>query len=158
MFRDLSDSSSGSGSSTGSSGSGDCLGSGTPNSVTLDPDNNPCLIGTHNCSSYATCSSDNDSTTFTCKCNDGYSGDGMDCIDIDECLLGLDNCSDFAICTNLEGKTCPASTVDTTANAFPATWTFPSVMLSVSIAKTKTNAKRIPAFIEVLANDVFYGF
>ena len=35
------------------------------------------------------------------------------------------------------------STVDTTANAFPATGTFPSVMISVSIAKT--NAKRIHA-------------
>ena len=37
------------------------------------------------------------------------------------------------------------STVDTTVNAFPATGTFPSVMISVSIAKTKTNAKRIHA-------------
>ncbi|MBN1944754.1 MAG: DUF4215 domain-containing protein [Bradymonadales bacterium] len=67
-----------------------------------------CDLRTDNCSDYATCT--NIPSSFTCTCNDGYSGDGITCTDIDECDLGTDNCDDNATCTNTDGSfdcTCP---------------------------------------------------
>ena len=37
---------------------------------------------------------------FDCACNDGYSGDGFDCADIDKCVEGGHNCDANAACTN----------------------------------------------------------
>jgi len=38
---------------------------------------NECLNGENNCSPNATC--ENTQASFTCTCNDGYDGDGVDC-------------------------------------------------------------------------------
>jgi len=40
-------------------------------------DVNECLNGENNCSPNATC--ENTQASFTCTCNDGYDGDGVDC-------------------------------------------------------------------------------
>ena len=39
-----------------------------------------------NCNDNATC--ENEIGRFTCKCNGGYSGDGVNCDAVDECDLG----------------------------------------------------------------------
>ena len=36
-----------------------------------------CSDSTHNCNTHATCT--NTDGSFTCKCNDGYVGDGTSC-------------------------------------------------------------------------------
>ena len=40
-------------------------------------DNNECLLASHNCHTNATCVNTNGS--FTCSCNNGYSGNGISC-------------------------------------------------------------------------------
>eukprot|EP00494_Astrolonche_serrata_P001035 UN01041 len=42
--------------------------------------------------------------SFSCSCNDGYSGNGTECVDDDECKLETDNCHADARCTNTEGS------------------------------------------------------
>ena len=63
-----------------------------------------CAENTNNCHQNATCM--NTQGSFTCDCNPGFSGDGVDCMDIDECLLGEDNCDieQRANCINLVGS------------------------------------------------------
>ena len=40
-------------------------------------DINECSLGSHNCDSHATCT--NSAGSFSCACNDGYTGDGTNC-------------------------------------------------------------------------------
>nr|MDA3863710.1 hypothetical protein [Deltaproteobacteria bacterium] len=42
--------------------------------------------------------------TFTCACNEGWSGDGVNCADMDECAAGTDNCDNNADCANTTGS------------------------------------------------------
>ncbi|XP_028416436.1 fibrillin-2-like [Dendronephthya gigantea] len=50
-----------------------------------------CTVGAHNCHSQATCS--NTIGLFTCTCNEGYTGDGTRCEDINECVGKSRKCS-----------------------------------------------------------------
>ena len=64
-----------------------------------------CLLKTHLCDPFASCS--NTFGSYSCQCNDGFIGDGNTCSDIDECqpvftedvksgVIDLENfCSDF---------------------------------------------------------------
>jgi hypothetical protein len=55
-----------------------------------------------NCAEQATCT-DNEGS-FTCTCNNGYTGNGTRCDDIDECATDMDNCAEQATCTDNEGS------------------------------------------------------
>ena len=61
-----------------------------------------CAINTGDCDLNATCANFNGS--FSCTCNDGFSGDGTTCKDVDECALMLDNSDDDGRCTDLNGS------------------------------------------------------
>jgi hypothetical protein len=65
-------------------------------------DVNECTANTDNCDANAGCT--NTSGSFTCKCNSGYSGDGVTCTDKDECALNTDNCNANAMCSNKAGS------------------------------------------------------
>ncbi|MBU1413823.1 DUF4215 domain-containing protein, partial [Myxococcota bacterium] len=65
-------------------------------------DDDECALNTDNCDLYATCT--NLPGTFSCTCNPGFSGDGVNCADIDECTAGTDNCHADATCTNTFGS------------------------------------------------------
>ena len=54
------------------------------------------------CSINANCTDTQGS--YECDCHIGYSGDGVDCVDIDECTDGIDDCDDEATCTNNDGS------------------------------------------------------
>lgn len=41
---------------------------------------------------------------FTCHCDDGFSGDGVTCHDVDECADGLHQCDVIAECYNIPGS------------------------------------------------------
>eukprot|EP01045_Picozoa_sp_COSAG04_P002464 COSAG04_NODE_90_length_26856_cov_18.273723_20_plen_2565_part_00 len=57
----------------------------------------------HNCdATNAACT--NVPGSFSCACNDGWSGDGVTCTDIDECMAGTHNCDDNAACVNTPGS------------------------------------------------------
>ncbi|CAB4017304.1 fibrillin-2-like isoform X48 [Paramuricea clavata] len=65
-------------------------------------DNDECQLGTHICHQHASCQ--NTDGSFGCSCNEGYSGNGTTCVDINECNNDEDNkCSPFAICNNQIG-------------------------------------------------------
>ncbi|CAI9725059.1 von Willebrand factor type A, EGF and pentraxin domain-containing 1-like [Octopus vulgaris] len=62
-------------------------------------DTNDCRNATlYNCAPEASCV--NDTGTFNCSCNDGYTGDGFNCTDLNECTNSLHNCSQYATCHN----------------------------------------------------------
>uniref|UniRef100_A0A0G4F7W8 EGF-like domain-containing protein n=1 Tax=Chromera velia CCMP2878 TaxID=1169474 RepID=A0A0G4F7W8_9ALVE len=66
-----------------------------------------CSLLTHNCAETAACS--DTVSSFTCSCNNGYSGDGITCSDIDECTTGVHNCAadvmfPFRYCENSVGS------------------------------------------------------
>ena len=61
---------------------------------------NETLFATHECDEVATCI--NQAGDYNCTCNDGYSGDGFDCADVNECE-GDHECDENAICDNLIG-------------------------------------------------------
>jgi len=63
---------------------------------------NECVQGTDNCHSLATCQ---DRTNgFSCTCNSGYTGDGVDsCINVDECTTDTHGCDINADCVDTIG-------------------------------------------------------
>ncbi|XP_033731306.1 protein NEL-like [Pecten maximus] len=67
-----------------------------------ETDENECQSGNNNCSQNADCTNIEDS--FLCECKDGFSGDGVICVDINECQNGNNDCSENADCTNTEGS------------------------------------------------------
>nr|XP_024649660.1 LOW QUALITY PROTEIN: uromodulin [Macaca nemestrina] len=55
------------------------------------------------CHSNATCKEDEAATTCTCK--EGFAGDGLTCLDVDECAIpGAHNCSANSRCVNTPGS------------------------------------------------------
>lgn len=70
--------------------------------INLPVDIDECTEKTHNCHLNATCS--NTVGSFVCKCESGFRGDGVECIDINECWKPEDNtCKDKEVCLNLIG-------------------------------------------------------
>ena len=56
-------------------------GNGRTSCVNIDE----CRLREHNCNPNALCM-DLTEGGFTCECNDGWKGNGVECFDIDECL------------------------------------------------------------------------
>ena len=54
------------------------------------------------CDDNANC--ENSRGSFECTCNDGYSGNGYECSEIDECSIGTHECSSNANCANTVGS------------------------------------------------------
>ncbi|XP_046846185.1 scavenger receptor cysteine-rich type 1 protein M130-like isoform X2 [Xenia sp. Carnegie-2017] len=61
-----------------------------------------CSTSRHNCISIARCIDTVES--FKCECRSGYTGNGVDCNDINECSLSTDNCHENATCYNTYGS------------------------------------------------------
>ena len=78
-----------------------CAG-GTLTSEDTCIDVDECTTNSHNCNANAECT--NTVGSFTCACNSGYSGNGVNCNDVDECSLNTDNCHAYADCTNTVGS------------------------------------------------------
>lgn len=58
--------------------------------------------GLNNCDINANCTNNNGS--FSCECNEGYVGDGVNCFDFDECVYGDHECpNEYANCVNTMG-------------------------------------------------------
>ncbi len=66
------------------------------------PEAPSCATHADECSEFATC--EDTSSGITCECNQGYSGDGMACSDVNECDLGTHDCSVYSTCTNTQGS------------------------------------------------------
>jgi hypothetical protein len=60
-----------------------------------------CANGTAKCDLSATCT--NVPGSYTCKCDDGYTGDGKTCTDVDECKTLMANCDPSTTCKNVPG-------------------------------------------------------
>ncbi|MCB9682211.1 MAG: hypothetical protein H6733_12160 [Alphaproteobacteria bacterium] len=67
--------------------------------VVIDVDE--CAAGTDTCSDDASCT--NTVGSYTCDCDDGFTGDGITCTDVDECAESTHTCSADAACTNTPG-------------------------------------------------------
>ena len=59
-------------------------GNGRTSCVNIDE----CRLREHNCHANALCM-DLSEGGFTCECNDGWKGNGVECFDIDECLRSI---------------------------------------------------------------------
>ncbi len=118
-----------------------------PYNITVELDE--CASGTDNCSADATCT--NNPVGFTCSCNSGFIGDGVNCTDIDECATNADNCSPNATCTNTPGGfdcTCNAGYTGTgqvciLSNGPGETCTNPNVISSVPYTYTGDTSLRL---------------
>ncbi|XP_076821613.1 uncharacterized protein LOC143468345 isoform X3 [Clavelina lepadiformis] len=64
-------------------------------------DFNECAVE-NDCDEDAECT--NTEGSYECTCNEGYSGDGSVCLDVDECTAGTDNCDENAECSNNDGS------------------------------------------------------
>ena len=71
---------------------------GTDDRRCLDFDE--CLHGTDRCHTHATCK--NSIGDYECHCNTGFSGDGFDCVDVNECAS--EPCDGNAVCENSIGS------------------------------------------------------
>ena len=56
----------------------------------------------NSCDRNAQCT--NTKASFSCTCNDGFTGDGHRCYDINECVSGRHKCSANSMCINISGK------------------------------------------------------
>jgi len=63
---------------------------------------NECAEGAHTCHKNAQCIQK--SPGFSCKCLEGFEGDGQTCTDLNECTLGTSNCNKNAKCKNTQGS------------------------------------------------------
>ena len=52
-----------------------------------------CSTFTHSCHADSDCT--NTMGSYDCSCKDGFTGDGLICIDIDECNDGTHLCSEY---------------------------------------------------------------
>uniref|UniRef100_A0A0G4HK22 EGF-like domain-containing protein n=1 Tax=Chromera velia CCMP2878 TaxID=1169474 RepID=A0A0G4HK22_9ALVE len=66
----------------------------------IDPDQ--CTLNTHDCHANASCN--NTHGSFSCVCNDGWSGTGVTCADDDECSSGAHDCDANATCSDTTGS------------------------------------------------------
>ncbi|XP_035515566.1 nidogen-1-like [Morone saxatilis] len=66
------------------------------------PEQNPCFTGRHGCDINAACRP-GEGLQFTCKCTNGFAGDGRYCHDIDECRETPQVCGSNAVCSNQPG-------------------------------------------------------
>lgn len=62
------------------------------------PESNP----VSDCNTNSLCSDAEGS--FSCECNEGYTGSGVECSNVDECDLDFDDCDDNAACTDNDGS------------------------------------------------------
>ncbi|XP_064386455.1 uncharacterized protein LOC135334988 [Halichondria panicea] len=81
----------------------------TPGSFkcTCPPGDNRCISDKEMCSRDSDCvdrASCQNRPLGRCVCNDGFSGDGRTCTDIDECTAGTDECGDNSDCINTLGS------------------------------------------------------
>ncbi len=67
------------------------------------------------CAADATCSDAQDA--LACTCNEGFSGDGLSCDDVDECAAAASPCSVHATCSNLPGSFACACSAGFTGDA-----------------------------------------
>uniref|UniRef100_A0A0G4EZ83 EGF-like domain-containing protein n=1 Tax=Chromera velia CCMP2878 TaxID=1169474 RepID=A0A0G4EZ83_9ALVE len=77
--------------------------------IYLYGDIDECTNSIHDCHTNAACT--NSVGSFTCACNNGYSGGGVSCTNIDECTTGAHNCGVNAECTDSAGSfacSCPS--------------------------------------------------
>lgn len=82
-------------------GSGDDINGCSDTCTAQFTDIDECTEVTDNCDENATCS--NTIGGFSCECDAGYTGDGVDCTpipqtDTNECAKGIDNCHANAVC------------------------------------------------------------
>ena len=61
-----------------------------------------CKTGPDKCDLNADCIDTEGS--FECHCIDGWTGDGINCYDVDECNSANHTCTDDETCQNIEGK------------------------------------------------------
>eukprot|EP00820_Chromera_velia_P012359 Cvel_23213.t1-p1 / transcript=Cvel_23213.t1 / gene=Cvel_23213 / organism=Chromera_velia_CCMP2878 / gene_product=Fibrillin-1, putative / transcript_product=Fibrillin-1, putative / location=Cvel_scaffold2367:813-9132(-) / protein_length=1779 / sequence_SO=supercontig / SO=protein_coding / is_pseudo=false len=66
----------------------------------IDPDQ--CTMNTHDCHANATCN--NTHGSFSCVCNDGWSGTGVSCANEDECSSNAHDCDANATCSDTTGS------------------------------------------------------
>ena len=62
-----------------------------------------CSTNNGGCSQNAKCIS-NGGSSVNCTCNNGYTGSGIFCVDIDECLTSNGGCADNSVCSNTAGE------------------------------------------------------
>ncbi|XP_028408846.1 uncharacterized protein LOC114531439 [Dendronephthya gigantea] len=72
------------------------------NKISFEPDKDECFLDLDNCGNNSYCI--NTVGGFSCQCDVGFTGNGINCIDIDECSLLTHTCVPNANCTNTHGS------------------------------------------------------